>query len=110
MSFPWQRSRSSKKHMHRTPSGKTNVIYRRKRGAKHKCAICSSFLTGVPPRSKLKRLRKTQRRPERMFGGVLCSNCVQHLVKQKTRLETGAISREDVSLNNLKFIDKLSSH
>ncbi|MBI4406458.1 50S ribosomal protein L34e [Candidatus Micrarchaeota archaeon] len=109
MPFPRHRSRSSKKHLRRVPSGRVVIHYQQGRGKKHVCAICSSRLPGVKPRSaKVKKLSKTEKRPERIFGGVLCSNCVQRLLKEKTRLETGAISAEDVALNHLKFLEKLS--
>jgi large subunit ribosomal protein L34e len=85
--------------------------YGRKRGAKHTCAVCSAILQATAVKSKkLARLTKTQRRPERKFGGLLCSNCVESLVKEKTRLEMGSISREDVPLKHLKYIDKMTSH
>ncbi len=111
MPFPRQRSRSAKHRVRKTPGGKMSIRYKQGRGKKHKCAICPVLLQAVQPVSKKKkRLSKTEKRPERKFGGVLCGNCVSLLMKEKTRLEVGAISREEVPLNHLKYIDKLSSH
>ena len=111
MPFPRQRSTSMTKTMRRIPSGKAVMHYGRKKGARHICGVCSTLLQAVAVRSKrLHRLTKTQRRPERKFAGVLCAHCVESIVKEKTRLETGAISREDVPLSHLKYIDKMSSH
>ena len=110
MPFPRQRSTSYKKRSRRTPSGRKVMHYSQAPGSKHTCAICTSVLRGVARKNKrLPRLTKTQRRPERKFGGILCANCVEQIIKEKTRLETGAISREDVPLARLKYLDKLSA-
>ena len=110
MPFPRQRSTSQKKKTHRTPSGRVSTLYSQGKGSKHSCAICHTLLSAVMVRSKaLKRATKTQRRPERKFGGVLCASCVETLIKEKTRLETGSISREEVSLAHLKYLDRLKA-
>jgi len=110
MPFPRQRSRSARRHQRKTPSGKVVTHYLRTKGSKHTCAICSAILQAVAVKSKkLPRLTKTQRRPERKLAGVLCGNCVERIIKEKTRLEMGSISREDVPLSHLKYIDKLSN-
>ncbi len=110
MPLPYQRNTSAKQRQRKTPSGRISVTFQRSKGDKHICAICSTTLQAVARRSKqLKRLTKTQKRPERKFAGVLCANCVQSIIKQKTRLETGAISREDVPLALLKYLDRLSA-
>ncbi len=72
------------------------------------CAICHAKLAGMPNnRRDFKKLSKTEKRPERRFAGVLCGNCVAKLIREKTRMETGSISREDISLGHLKYLDVL---
>ncbi|MFH0712992.1 MAG: 50S ribosomal protein L34e [Candidatus Micrarchaeota archaeon] len=107
MPFPRHRSTSAKQRTRRTPLGRVSTTYSRKKGSKNVCAICRTILHSVMVRSKkLKRASKTQKRPERKFAGVLCGGCVEQIVKEKTRIETGAISREDVPLSHLKYFSK----
>ena len=60
-----------------TPGGKTVTHYERRKPSKAVCGNCGKALSGVPrdfPK-KIKNMAKTLKRPERPFGGVLCSKC-----------------------------------
>jgi len=74
-----------------TPGGRRIKVYKR---AKH-------------TDNEMAKLAKTEKRPERLFGGVLCSNCVKQLLKEKTRLQGGVLREEDVDLLHLKYIKML---
>ncbi len=89
----------------RSPSGKRVVIYKKRIPGVGHCALCGCKLHGVP-RIK-QRLAKTEKRPERVFGGVLCGKCVALVVRDRTRLKTGLASRESVPIARLKWIDVL---
>lgn len=71
----------------RTPGAKTVLHYRKRKPAKAKCGSCKKILSGVPHKltSKFKNLPKTCKRPERPYGGVLCSGCMRALMKEKCR-------------------------
>ena len=71
----------------RTPGGRTTVHFKRKKPSKAKCGNCSKPLAGVPRglHSKTKNLPKTKKRPERPYGGVLCSKCTRSLLKERAR-------------------------
>ena len=73
------RSRSKRKVYVKTPGSKTVVHYRERKPDKQKCGKCGSPLHGIPRllQSKLKNIAKTKKRPERPFGGVLCSKCMR---------------------------------
>lgn len=73
------------------------------------CALCAGKLNAVPRRrpSDLAKLSKTEKRPERAFGGVLCANCLSKIVKQKTRIASGSISPSAVPLHDMKFLKML---
>lgn len=63
----------------RTPSGR--LVWRPvefKRG-EAKCAWCHGELHGTPalPKAKIRRLAKSSRRPERPYGGYICSKCLK---------------------------------
>jgi large subunit ribosomal protein L34e len=49
--------------------------------------MCQAILSGVPRERpfKLAQLAKTERRPERPYGGVLCSKCMRKTIVAKVR-------------------------
>ena len=81
------KSRTLRRIFVRTPGSRTTV-HRRKRKPNHaKCGSCGNVLAGVPRNlpSIVKNLPKTKKRPERPFGGVLCTKCMRGLFKNKAR-------------------------
>lgn len=109
MVAPRLRSTSVRTRHRRSPGGKPVVIYKIRKPSRATCALCEEKLNAVPKRKgvELKKLSKTERRPERKFGGVLCASCTRAIIKFKTRLETGAISETDVPLNLLRYVNML---
>jgi len=71
----------------KTPGGRVKIHYREYKPGKAKCASCKSPLAGVPSGShnKIANLPKSQKRPERPYGGNLCSACTRLLLKAKAR-------------------------
>ena len=84
MPTPQQRSRSLRRIYRRLPSGKTVIHYERKKNKGAVCAICKKPLRGVKT-DDLFKFSKTEKRPERMFGGYLCHKCLESLIKQTLR-------------------------
>ncbi len=74
----------------KTPGGRVKVHYRERKPSKAKCSSCKKQLAGVPREvaSKMRNLPKTMKRPERPYGGVLCSACLRLLMKQRARGES----------------------
>ena len=109
MVAPRLRSTSTKQRQVRTPGGRVSTIYKEPKPGKAICAICETKLHAVPNRSRagMKKLAKTEKRPERMFGGVLCGNCIRSLIKEKIRMESGDLLREEVDITHLKFLDMM---
>lgn len=72
-----QKSRTLRRVKVRTPGAKTKLTYRKRKPAKGKCSSCKAVLSGVPRERpyKMMKMAKTQKRPQRPFGGVLCSKC-----------------------------------
>lgn len=81
------RSRTLRKVYVKTPGGKTVVHHRKRKPAKAKCSRCGAVLKGVPRERpyKMMTMAKTMKRPERPYGGVLCSRCMRAAIKQKAR-------------------------
>ncbi|AEF96048.1 50S ribosomal protein L34e [Methanotorris igneus] len=87
MPAPRYRSSSYRKVYRRVPGNRTVIHYRRKKPAKHKCAVCGNILNGVPRGRpvEIRKLAKTEKRPERPYGGYLCPKCLRRLMIQKAR-------------------------
>jgi len=67
--------------------GNKNIHYRESKPQKAKCGHCGKQLLGVPREmpAKMANLPKTVKRPERPYGGNLCSACTRRLLQQKAR-------------------------
>jgi len=87
MPRPMYRSRSLRRVYVRLPGGETVVHYEKRRPGPARCAICGRPLNGVPRlrASELRRLPKTAKRPERIYGGVICPSCLAKLIKKAVR-------------------------
>lgn len=81
------KSRTFARSQVRIPSGKTVTHYSRRKNARPQCAGCGDFLKGVPRAfpSELHNIPKTQRRPQRPYGGVLCSSCSRQTIIDRVR-------------------------
>jgi len=66
----------------RVPGGGIVYHYRHKRHSQAKCARCGRPLNATPtgPRSIMGKLSKSQRRPNRPYGGYLCPECLRELM------------------------------
>ena len=87
MPAPRYRSGSFKKIYKRGPGNKTLMHYRRKKPSKAKCASCGITLNGVPRGRphEIAELSKTEKRPERPYGGYLCPKCLKRLMIERAR-------------------------
>jgi len=69
----------------RTPGNRLVIHFKEKQVRAARCAICKKPLHGVPRlrASNLKKLAKTKKRPERPYGGYLCSECMRNLMRKR---------------------------
>jgi len=81
------RSRTLRKIFKKLPGGKTEVRYEQRKPQAAHCGRCGTELHGIPrgTPSQLAKLPKTKKRPERPFGGVLCSSCLRDIMKLEAR-------------------------
>ncbi|HSU73234.1 MAG TPA: 50S ribosomal protein L34e [Candidatus Binatia bacterium] len=79
MVAPRLRSRTFTRRKTRTPGGRHVIHYARRKPGRAECAYCGDYLKAVPRGrpSELRGLPKSAKRPERPFGGVLCSKCMR---------------------------------
>jgi len=65
-------------------SKQTKLVYAKRKHSKAHCAKCGVVLKGVATGApyRMGKLAKTERRPERPYGGVLCSKCTRLKIKE----------------------------
>lgn len=91
------RTRTLRRIKVRTPRGVKTHYKKRKPKAAH-CGGCRKVLHGVPRGlpHEIRKLPKTQRRPERKYGGVFCPACLKGIFKgqyqkKQAKLEVGRV-------------------
>ena len=84
---PSKRSRTLRRVSRKTPGGNTVKHYAKRKPSKAKCGECGKLLAGVPRERpfKMARMPKTKKRPERPYGGVLCTACTRKKMVAKAR-------------------------
>ena len=87
MPAPRLRSRSLRKVFRKVPGGRTSINYKRRKPKAARCGNCGAVLKGVPRELpyKIRSMAKTKKRPERPYGGVLCSKCMRQDIINKVR-------------------------
>jgi len=85
MPTPAQRSRSFRKSNVKTPGGKIKIHYKKKTAKPASCGECGKKLQGVPTGTskEMAKFKKTEKRPDRPYGGNLCSACTKAKIKVK---------------------------
>ncbi|MBI4154224.1 50S ribosomal protein L34e [Candidatus Woesearchaeota archaeon] len=89
MPQPSRRSRTLRRVFVKTPGGVTKLQYRKRKPSKAHCAGCGTQLAGVPHdrRHVMRNLAKTKKRPQRPFGGNLCSACSRATLLQRVLMQ-----------------------
>lgn len=81
------KSRTFRRIPRKTPGGRVSLQYRKRKPSKAVCGKCGALLAGVPRERpfKMMNMPKSAKRPERPFGGVLCSACMRKKIKDSFR-------------------------
>jgi large subunit ribosomal protein L34e len=87
MPAPRLRSRSLRKLFRKVPGGATKTHFKKRKPKASKCGGCHAVLKGTPRELpfKMRSMAKTKKRPERPYGGVLCSKCMRQEMFKKAR-------------------------
>ena len=74
-----KKSRTMRRVHVKVPGGATKLHYKLRKPAAAKCSTCGDVLKGVPRErpAKMQNMPKTKKRPQRPYGGVLCSKCMR---------------------------------
>jgi len=81
------KSRTLRRIKVKVPGNRSVIHYRKRKPSAAKCAGCGAVLSGVPRERpyKMKNMAKTQKRPERPYGGILCSRCMRKKIKENIK-------------------------
>ena len=82
-----RRSRTLRRVYVRIPGGRNVLHYKERKPERQHCANCGAVLHGakaVSPRA-MHSMPKTQKRPERPYGGVMCSACARREIIRMAR-------------------------
>lgn len=102
MPVPKNRANSVRNIKYRSPSGESRLRYRRRtKGGKHYCAVSGDLLTGTHSISKM---RASERRPERPFGGRLSPAISRRVIVYRARIAQGLIGLDDVPIKLLNYV------
>ncbi len=87
MPEPRKRSRTLRRVYIRTPGGRNIIHYSRRKPKLGTCSVTGQTLKGVPRATKaeLQHMPKSSKRPSRPFGGVLSSQAMRVVMKQRAR-------------------------
>jgi len=87
MPAPRYRSRTYRRVRKNTPSGINKIYYTRRLPKAAHCSECGDVLKGIPRGrpAEIKNLTKSKKRPDRPYGGVLCSRCMRKMIVKKAR-------------------------
>ena len=82
-----QKSNTFAQRKVRTPGGRVAIQYKGRKPGIAKCGSCKGKLNGIPRGrpADMQALAKTEKRPQRPYGGVLCSYCMREKIKAATR-------------------------
>lgn len=87
MPAPRLRSRSLRRIYRKVPGGRVSLQYKKRKPKAARCGNCGAILKGIPRERpfRMRNMAKTKKRPERPFGGVLCSKCMRQTIIDKVR-------------------------
>lgn len=83
------RTRSRKKVRLVTPGGRNVTHFKAEKAGRATCGRCGNSLSGVATGSatKMRNMTGSQKVPQRPYGGVLCPECMDSLVRYSTRMQ-----------------------
>lgn len=90
----------------RTPGNRVVIHTKPKKPGRHECAICHGILHGTPRGTvaQIRKLKKTERRPTRPFGGQLCSKCTRKVISLRAQIKGEIINLNDVPISLRRFV------
>ncbi|BCS91008.1 MAG: 50S ribosomal protein L34e [Candidatus Micrarchaeota archaeon] len=104
---PFQRSNSLARRDVVSPKGRHLIHFVRRHNKLPHCGVCGKELNGVGYKTSG---GKTRMRPERIFGGVLCHECVSEVLKYTSRVEQKEMKIDDIPIKYRGYVLQLFPH
>ena len=108
--MPKRSERTMKKKKVRPISGKAKTIFVKGKTGKHKCALCKGILHGTPHgkvSSEVRKMSKSERRPDVLFAGTLCNKCRKEAVEEAAKVKIGIKKTIDIDIEKRKYVQEL---
>ncbi len=105
--MPNPNERFKKHKVIRTPGARQRRVVVKKKTGTHKCAICKTALHGMPHGKRafeVKKLNKTQRRPENLLSSMLCPDCRKIAYQEAVMFKHNIISEKNLDLRYAKYV------
>ena len=79
------RSRNTRKVHRKVPGNATHLHHKKRKPRNARCGNCGAELKGMPREfpMRMRSMPKTKKRPQRPFGGVLCTKCMRMKIVDK---------------------------
>jgi len=96
MPAPRYRSRSKNQKKVVTPGKITKVHYKKPPPEFSKCAGCGQIIKSVPRLRgpNIRKVSKSKRHPNRIYGGYYCPNCLSTKIKAAVRITLSNTNKE----------------
>ena len=90
----------------RTPGNRTVTHTKPKKTGHHECALCHGILHGTPRGTvvQIRKMKKSERKPTRPFGGQLCSKCTRDVMSYRAQLKGKTLTLLDVPISIRRYI------
>ena len=87
MTRPMYRNHTLRRVTRKTPGAELVKHFEKRKPSAACCGTCGALLQAVPRARpyEMENMPKSQKRPERAFGGVLCSSCSRREIIKRAR-------------------------
>ena len=99
-------AKQKRKKFIRGISGRIRIVDAGKKTKKRTCNLCGKMLHGVPhgkTTAQLSRLSKSEKKPNAIFAGLLCSKCRRKAIDNAIMLNQSTKSIQNIDLELQKF-------
>ncbi len=109
MSKPSQRTSSKAKKFKRGQKN-LSIHFTAKKTSKHSCSLCGRVMHGMPHgkiSSEVRKLSKTEKRPEALLAGQVCNSCRSVIVEEAIKVKENLKSLQQVNLGLTSWVSKV---
>lgn len=91
--------RCGEKEKRKRLSKRTVIVFKKPVKGKKQCALCKERLLGTKTLAKERKASKSEKRPSRIFGGILCTKCTSYVLNEAVKVKEGVKELSAVKLS-----------